>query len=499
MSSAPRETAATPDDAADVLSGDDVSRRVVRGGAIRFVGFGLVNLLGVVSALILLRHLGVVDFGRYGTVAALLAIVSTITDAGLTAVGSRELAVLPPGPGREHLLRQLVGLRIVVSFFAVLAAVAFAAAVGYDRTMVWGTLLGGLGVVLVNTQATTMMPLSIGLRVGTVTAFELLKQALTLAGVAVLAVAGASLLPYFAVQIVVGLIVLFLTPPLVGGVKAILPRLDRSSALPLLRSALPVAIAIAMNVLYLRLLVIMVSLISNADETGLYVTAFRVFEMLIGLPTLVLSVALPLLAVAGAEDAERLRYGLQRTFEVAIVASAALALVTVACAPLVPVLFGESFDGAVPMLRIQAWALIPLFVGQVLGIALVAMHRQRALAFGNAVAVVVVLAVGLAAIPSYGGEGAAAAGVAAETCLCLLLFALLHHAQPEVTPSVAFAWRPLLALAAGIVPLVVGLGSIVAGAAAVAAFALVSLAVRAVPYEVLEALLHRNPGGRSRT
>jgi O-antigen/teichoic acid export membrane protein len=482
----------------DVLRTPEAGGKAIRGGVLRSAGYGAGIAVGAVTAVVLTRALGVVDFGRYGTVAALLAIVSTITDAGLTAVGSRELAVLPPGPRREHLLRQLVGLRIVVSFFAVLAAVAFAAAVGYDRTMVLGTLLGGLGVVLVNTQATTMMPLSIGLRLGAVTAFELLKQVLTLAGVSVLAVAGASLLPYFAVQIVVGLIVLFLTPPLVGGVKAILPRLDRSSALPLLRSAVPVAIAIAMNVLYLRLLVIMVSLISDADETGLYVTAFRVFEMLIGLPTLVLSVALPLLAVAGAEDDERLRYGLQRTFEVAVVASAALALVTVACAPLVPVLFGHDYDGAVPMLQIQAWALIPLFAGQVLGIALVALHRQRALAIGNVAAVAVVLAVGLAVIPTYGGEGAAAAGVTAEACLCVLLFALLHHARADVTPGMAFLWRPLLALAAGIGPLVLGFGPLVAGVLAVTAFCLVAVAVRAVPHEVFEALLHRNPGGRFR-
>lgn len=482
----------------DVLRTPEAGGKVIRGGALRSAGYGAGVAIGALTAVLLTRSLGVVDFGRYGTVAALLAIVSTVTDAGLTAVGSRELAVLPAGPRRDELLRQLVGLRIVVSFFAVLAAAGFAVVVGYDRTMVWGTLLGGLGVLLVNTQATTMMPLAVGLRLGAVTAFELLKQVLTLAGVAALALAGASLLPYFAVQAVVGAIVLLLTPPLVGGIRAVLPRLDRSSALPLLREALPVAIAIAMNVLYLRLLVIMVSLIADATETGYYVTAFRVFEMLIGLPTLVLSVALPLLAVAGAEDLERLRYGLQRTVEVAVVGSAGLALLTVACAPAVPVLFGSDFSGAVPMLRIQAWALIPLFAGQVLGLALVALHRQKALAVGNAVAVVTVLAAGLLLVPRYGGEGAAGAGVAAEVSLCVLLFALLHHAAPEVAPRFRFVWRPAVALAAGTVPLIVGLGSVAAGVLAVGAFAVVALAVRAVPYEVFEALVHRNPGGRAR-
>ena len=60
--------------------------------------------------------------------------------------------------------------------------------------MFWGTLLGGLGVLLVNTQATMMMPLSVELRLGAVTAFEVAKAALTFVVVLVLVALGSSLL-----------------------------------------------------------------------------------------------------------------------------------------------------------------------------------------------------------------------------------------------------------------------------------------------------------------
>jgi O-antigen/teichoic acid export membrane protein len=162
------------------------------------------------------------------------------------------------------------------------------------------------------------------------------ETALTLIGVAALALAGASLLPYFAVQTAVGVAVLALTPRVVGGVRMLRPRLARRDATRLLVEALPLAVAIAMNVVYLRLLVILVSLTESEEETGLYATSFRIFEMLIGIPALVLSVALPLLAVAGERDVERLRYGLQRMMEVAAVLSLGLALATVvlaACDP----------------------------------------------------------------------------------------------------------------------------------------------------------------------
>ena len=65
-----------------------------------------------------------------------------MTDAGLTAVGARELALRPRGERRVELLGTLLGLRIVLTVAGV-APWRFAVVAGYDRTMVWGTLLAG--------------------------------------------------------------------------------------------------------------------------------------------------------------------------------------------------------------------------------------------------------------------------------------------------------------------------------------------------------------------
>ncbi|HJU48813.1 MAG TPA: oligosaccharide flippase family protein, partial [Gaiellaceae bacterium] len=383
----------------DVLRTPEAGARVIRGGALRGGGYAVGLGLAAATSVFLLRGLGVDDFGRFATVAALIGIVSTVTDAGLTVVGARELALRAERHGREDLLRSIVSLRILLTAVGVVLAVGFAWIAGYDRTMILGTLLAGIGVVLLNTQSTAMIPLSVGLRLRALTAVEVARQALTLAGVALLAVMGASLLPYFAVQIVVGLCVLAVTPALVGSVRALQPRFDRADARRLLRESLPVAVAIALNVLYLRLLVILVSLLEGETETGLYATSFRVFEMLLGAPAIVLAVALPVLAVAGAEDPDRLRYGVQRLTEVALVGGLGAALATMAFAsPAIRLLFGDDYDGAAPMLRIQAWALVPLFLGQVLSLLLLAVHRQRLIALANMLAVVVVVGLGLGLI-----------------------------------------------------------------------------------------------------
>ena len=114
-------------------------------------------------------------------------------------------------------MRNLVGLRIALTSAGIALAVGFAAVAGYPGVVVAGTAVAGVGVLLLNTQSTLMMPLSIELRLGAITLLETLRHVLTLVGVALLVLAGASLLPFFGVQVAVGACVLLLTPLFVVG------------------------------------------------------------------------------------------------------------------------------------------------------------------------------------------------------------------------------------------------------------------------------------------
>ena len=474
----------------DVLRTGAAGGKVIRGGALRGLGYGAGVLLGAGTSVLLLRHLGVEDFGRYGVVIALIGIVAAVTDAGLTAVGSRELAVLPAAE-RSALMGNLVGLRIVLTSAGVLVAVGFAALAGYPGVVVAGTAVAGLGILLVNTQSTLMMPLSIELRLGAITLVETLRHALTLVGVAVLVLAGASLLPFFGVQVAVGVAVLLLTPLLVVVVR---PSIDRATARRLLRESLPLAAALAMNVIYLRLLVVLVSIETDETETGLFATSFRIFELLLGLPTLVLAVALPLLAVAGAEDRERLRYALQRLTETAVAGSLLLVLVTVILAePAILLLGGEEYVEAAPILRIQAFALLGVFVSQAWTLGLVSLRRQRDVAVANGIALAAVVVLGLVLVRAYEGIGGAAAAVATELLLAVLLFVALTRAGADLVPRLDFLWRPAAAAAPAALAALLPVSPWLTAPLAAAVFVVAGFALGAIPPEVVPALRGRKP------
>lgn len=468
---------------------------VIRGSVARIAGFGAASVLGAVTSVFLLRGLGVDRYGQYATVAAVLAITSALSDAGLMAVGLREVA-LADGPEQERrLLQNLVALRILLSLAAVAAGTAFTIAVGYPGVLVAGTVIGGLGVALVNTQATAMIPLSVELRVGSVTLVEVAKSAATLLAVAALAIAGASLLPYFAVQIFVGAVAVALTPKLVGSLRSMVPSITKAEALPLLREAAPLAVGLALNVLYLRMLVVMMSLQASKHATGLYGTAFRVVELFVGIPPIVVGIAIPVLAVAAGEDLERLSYGVQRLTEAVLVGALGFALIVATLAePTLRLLGGAKYVGAASMLQIQIWALVPLSVSSVLSVALLARRQQRAIAAANAVALAVVLGLGWFLIHEHGGKGAATAGLVAECALLLALVVVTLKTGPGLLPRLGFLPRPLLALGAGLLTLLLHLPHWVDGAVAGTVFVVAALLVGAVPPEIVTALRRRAPG-----
>ncbi len=479
-----------PETVDDVLRSPSAGGKVIRGGALRAVGYGAAIIVGTATAALLLRHLGVDDFGRYVTVTALLGIVAALTDSGLTAVGNREMATRKAGTERDHLLANLLVIRVAATVVGVLGAVAFALIVGYPESMVAGTLVGGIGILLLNAQTMMTMPMWVDLRIGSIVVLDFLKQVLTLVFVALLVALGAGLFPFYAVQIPVGIALILVTVLVLRRVDVLVPRLDIPTARMLVRETLPLAVAFTMSIVYFRVLVILVSLVSTPEQTGLYGTSFRIFETLLAAPALVLGVALPLLSVAGVEDEPRFRYAIQRMTETALLAGGLLVIaIGVLAEPAIRIIGGPSYLDAVPVLQVQVVALLFVFLGQTWQLALVAARGQRIMAISNGLALVVVIALGLILIPQHGALGAAWAAVVAEAVLTATLWIGLRVVRPGVAPDLRQSWKMLVALAAGTgVALLGQLPPVVEAPLACGAFVAVAFALRAVPSEILEAL-----------
>lgn len=481
---------ATPEAGEDVLTGPDIAGRVVRGGALRAIGFGVVNLLGVASSVVLLRHLGVTDFGRYGTVVALVAIASGLADAGLNVTGSRELSLLPRGPARRHLLGALLGARLVLLTGAGVAAVVFALAAGYDSAMVAGTAFAAAGAVLIGAQSTLTLPLSVELRNGLLTINEILRQVILVVGVLVLAALGAALTPFLALPIAVGIGTLAAVPFLVARADLAWPSRSVEDLRRLAIVALPVALASIVTAFYVRILIVLASLITSQYETGLFVTSARIVEMLGGIALLVVGVILPVATVAARDDRGRLRYVLAHTTKTALLGGALVGLIVlIAARPIVVLLGGEEFAPAAPVLRIQAPLILTIFLVYSWSGFLVADGRRRELVRCMLTGLATLFLAGVPLIATLDAQGAAVAALGADLVLTAVMFRAVRavgDGRVGVEPGYLLGYAAALALAAGVALAFLSFApDAVAAAAAATAFAGAAIALRLVPSELM--------------
>ncbi len=472
----------------DVLRSADAGGRVARGSMIRGAGYAVGVGIGFATSILLLRHLGVADYGRYGTVAALMGLVLGITDGGMTAIGTREVSVLPQGIKREQLASSLMTLRALAATAGVVGAIVFAI-ISYNPFLALGAALVGISVVLQSTQAMATVPLLADLRAAPIALFDGLRQLLTLLGVLALVVAGATLLPFFALQIPVAAITVLFTFVYVRRTFALGFSFHRPHLAHLLRETLPMSVAVVLNSLYLGAMVVIVSLLANDVETGLYAAPARIMEVLVFLASVMISMAIPVLAVAGAEDRARFRASLQLLLQSGVVVAVTITLALVACSTeLVTLIGGVDFAASGEVLQVQALALIGIFANQALQFALVTLRAQRRLIYANGVALTVLFLGGIALVPAIGPTGGALAVVIGETVLTAALLVALGRTDRTALPS----WRFLPALvgssAVGACALLVPVNGWIQAFLAAMIFVAAGIATRAVPREAIHTL-----------
>jgi O-antigen/teichoic acid export membrane protein len=346
-------------------------------------------------------------------------------------------------------MRNLLGVRISLTLAGVAFAVVFAVAAGYDRTLVLGTAIAGAGLLLQSLQTLVAVPLTARLRLGWATVADLVRQVTFVGLTLTLVVLGATLLPFFVVAVPASLAALGLTAVLVRRMTPFRPAFDRREWWRLIRDTIPYAAAIAVNVAYFRLAIVFMSLLATELETGYFAASFRILEVLLPVPSVIVGAVFPILVVAARDDRARLAYASQRIFEVAVIAGAGMVLVIELAAPtIVAVLAGEAGKPSVEVLRIQAPALAATFVAVACGFPLLSLHRHRALLIANLVALAVSVTLCLALIGPLGARGAALATTIAEVALAAVTLTLLLRATPEHRLSIGILGA--VALAAGI-------------------------------------------------
>jgi O-antigen/teichoic acid export membrane protein len=478
----------------DVLDTSAAGGLVIRGGALRVLSYICAVLVSIVGAALMLRHLGVVQFGRYTTVFAFITIIGALSDLGLTGVGLRQAAVGDRAE-RERVIRNVIGMRLTTSSIGIAVACLFGIVVGYPAVVVEGIAIAGVGLLGLVTLDSYAMQLQVSLRLGWTAALELLRQVGQTAVVVILVVAGASLLPFTGAQIPGILVASVIAALLVRHSSRLWPSFDRAAWMRMARELLPYAAASAIGAVYFRVEIVMLSLVSPGVQTGLFGTAFRITEVVVSIPWLVASSALPLIARAAENDPDRLRYALRQMFDVSLTAGVGIAVAMYLGARFaIEVVAGPKYQDAVEPLRIQSIVVAFTFLMTQWGFALLALKRTRALLAVNALALATAIALAAILGSMYGANGASVAVIGAEAVLALGYALFLNREGGFLRIRAGTAPRVALAAVAGIgVAEISSTSSFVATVIGVGVYLAVIAVTGGLPPELRELVPRRRP------
>ncbi len=439
----------------DVLSSAAAGPAAARGAVLRMGSFIAGSLFSVAAAALMFRYLGVIDTGRYTTAMSLGALVTGLSDLGLTGVGLRELSVLR-GEQRTIFARNLLGMRLTFALVGALLITLFAFA-AYGPLFGFGVMIACGGVLIQNTHGILTISLMVRLRLGWLSALELARLVIAAAAIALLVLIGAHLLAFLAVTAVAATIVLPATIALVRGDLPLRPSFDLARWRALVTPMLAYSAAVITATLYLRVAVVLVSLLSNAHQLGYFSASYRVVENLFTLPGLLVGSAFPIFAHTAHRDPTRFAYAIARVFDASLIIGVWISLSLIVGARLViEVVGGAKFLPAVPVLAVQGLAVAAVFLSTVWSCALLSLHLHRAILILN-LALLALVTIAVAVLASlYGAQGAAIATAAVEICAAIAGAVVLTRGRPQLRPSMRVLPRVALAAALGATPMLLG-------------------------------------------
>jgi len=207
-------------------------------------------------------------------------------------------------------------------------------------------------------------------------------------------------------------------------------RIDWLLAKTLLVQSWPLMLSNLVVVMFMKIDLVLLDMLSNAAELGKYVSAARISELWYAIPMVISVAILPGLIQKKKISRNAYLLTLEKWLRLSFWLSAAIALlITLTAHLIIPFLYGRGYSAASWMLMIHVWAGIPVFLSVVLVQYLFVEGEYKIYLYSNLSGLLVNVGINFFLIPAYGGIGAAIATVAAYVTVYSMLVLLDKSGQ----------------------------------------------------------------------
>jgi O-antigen/teichoic acid export membrane protein len=457
-------------------------------------GKAMAAVAGLLTIMVLTRHLGPTEYGYYRTVLTYCAFAAVLADCGLYMINLREMSRPGAEPGR--VAGNALMLRFVSTASMLLAAAAVAWATPYDLTVKWGILIGTAIYTCLQASDFLISIFQSVLKQGRNAMAEVAGALVTLAAVWGLAATHAGALPMLGATLLGAALAMGISWRLAYRLVPFRLRLELPMWRSFLVAGLPIAGAQILGMAMLRGDALLLSLYKPAADVGLYGVPSKLFELATSIPYQFAGLMMPALTAGARNSRQEFGQALRNAVDVGAVYGAGIVLALACFAPqILTLISGAEFAPGAPALVFIAFAIALAGVTHILRFALVACERPRFVLVGDSIACVCAFIAYFALIPRYSFVGAAIGTVVAEVAalICMLcglwragrpLPSLVNPLKAALSAAMAAVGMTLLnryVELPWLVTLIAGGGVYLAGLAI----------TRAIPREILLKVLRR--------
>lgn len=386
---------------------------------------GVNALVGILAV----RRVSITDWGNFSTAMALIAILTVVSEVGITTLALRELSSDRSAAAALVYGRAALAICVASSVAALLIAPSVYL-LGYSWTIATLVFLAA-PLLLLLPLLSLLRSIFNAHRLLRPVALYTLVQCVVLAALAVPLLAGGGGVEALVLATVASAaIALVVAAVLARRQLGLVPMFGTNAAdiRPFLLAAIPIGAIGIITIVYERFDVLLLARLASQVDVAHYVVPYSLVKLTLVIPSIVAAVFFPVLnrnfESNRALASEQFFFVVRAFFFLSIPLALFLA---VGSSDLLPFVFGSNYAASVRVLQVVAWTCVLAFQNYVMWYAILAARLERRVTVIMIVGLVFNVALNIVLIPRDGAVGAAVALVASEFLVTLWTVMVLHR------------------------------------------------------------------------
>jgi O-antigen/teichoic acid export membrane protein len=219
--------------------------------------------------------------------------------------------------------------------------------------------------------------------------------------------------------------------------KALISNVDTKIFKLIIKTTWPFVFITLVGTIMGNIDIYMLGIWRNAGEIGLYASVQRIQQFIIIIPSTIAVAVFPLMSRLANTDIKQFRVILEKTLSLIMLAGLPISLGGIILAnQFVPLIFGQDYLGAIPIMRVLMLMLLSSFPLVLLSNAIFAHNKQKELAPAYSLGIFANILFNLLLIPKFGAVGSAMATLVSTTIITIIIWRKLKAISYfEITPK----------------------------------------------------------------